>query len=399
MKIAVYSDNFYPELSGISDSLVEVAGALDRLGEVVDFYVPRYSRENFATSHLPYQEVVMGENVRVHRLFSLSYPTPTKQGRLVIPFWGMRMLPLFRNKPDIVHTHLFFGAGMEALLMAFFLRRPLVGTSHTPLSEFLHYGPLHGPLFEHLALRLVSWYYNRCDFVTAPSQGIIDEMRRHGFVRPAKVISNPIDLAHFFPAVPEEYTALKKSFNLGSFTLLYTGRLAPEKHIDDIIRAMAILKERIPEMDLVITGHGESDQELKDLARELGLASRVHFLGTVSSEDHARIYRAADVFCIMSTAETQSLSMMKAMATGIPVIGARARGLAEYIKDDHNGFLVEPHDVEILSEKILYLYEHREERKRLGQGGLTTVKQFESSVIAREWQKLYREVLAQKSGQ
>ncbi len=392
MKITIYSDNFYPELSGISDSLVEVAGKLDRLGEEVSFYVPHYSAENFATSHLPHQEVVMGKNVRVHRLFSIPYPTPTKQGRLVIPFWFMRVLSFFRNKPDIIHTHLFFGAGMEALLMAFLVRRPLVGTSHTPLSEFLQYGPLRGPLFERLALRLVSWYYNRCDFVTAPSQGIIDEMRRHGFVRPAKVVSNPIDLAHFFPTTPLEYTELKRSFNLGSFTLLYTGRLAPEKHIDDIIRALAILKEGIPEMDMAITGHGENEQELKDLAKELGLASRVHFFGTVSNEDHARIYRAADAFIIMSTAETQSLSMMKAMATGIPVIGAHARGLAEYIKDDHNGFLVELADVQTLANKILYLYEHPEERLRLGQGGLATVKQFESSAIALEWQKIYQEV-------
>ncbi len=391
MKIAVFSDNFYPELSGISDSLVEIAGGLDYLGEQVDFYVPFYSAKDYAVSGLPYQEIQIGEHVCVHRLFSLPYPAPTKQGRMIIPFFT-RVFSLWRKRPDIIHTHLFFGAGMEALVASFFLRRPLIGTSHTPLTEFLQYSPLRGEFFTRVALRFVSWYYNRCEFVTAPSQGILDEMRAHGFHRPSRVISNPIDLQHFFPATSEEYAAAKKAFNLSSFTILYTGRLAPEKHIDDIIRAVAFLQERIPEISLAITGHGEAEGDLQALAKELGVAERVRFFGTVSNEDHARIYRAADVFSIMSTAETQSLSMMKAMATRVPVIGARARGLAEYIHPDENGFLVEPGDVDTLAEKILFLYQHPEERQRLGDGGVATVKQFSSAAIALQWQALYREV-------
>ncbi|MFZ2187109.1 MAG: glycosyltransferase [Candidatus Moraniibacteriota bacterium] len=391
MKIAVFSDNFYPELSGISDSLVEQASELCGLGDKITFSVPRYSRQDFAVSHLPYEEIRIGEGVSVKRLFSLPYPAPTKQGRMVIPFF-LHWLSLRKDKPDIIHTHLFFGAGFEGLAASFFLRRPLVGTSHTPLTEFLQYSPLRAPFLTRFALRFVSWYYNHCDFVTAPSQGILDEMRQNGFHKPSRVISNPIDLDHFFPASPEERTSLKKEFGLTSFTLLYTGRLAPEKHIDDIIRAMALIKDSFPEVCLAITGHGEAEAALRTLTRELGIEARVKFFGTVSPEDHARIYRAADVFAIMSTAETQSLSMMKAMATGIPVIGARARGLAEYIRPDENGLLVEPGDYRTLAAKILFLYQHPEESKRLGAGGVSTVKQFSRAKIAHEWQSLYAEV-------
>ncbi len=393
MKIAVFSDNFYPELSGISDSLVEIAGALALRGVATDFFVPYYSSADYALVHIPSGELVLGDKVRVKRLFSLPYPTPTQQGRLVIPFFlqWLGLLPKGR-RPDVIHTHLFFGAGLEALAASFFLRRPLIGTSHTPLSEFLQYSPIRGVLLEKIALRLVSWYYNRCDFVTAPSQGILDEMRLYGFHQPCRVISNPIDVGIFFSASQEEYIELKKTFHLSSFTLLYTGRLAPEKHVDDILRAVALLKEEIPELGLAITGHGEAEVSLRALAEELGITERVQFFGTVSIEDHARMYRAADVFGIMSTAETQSLSMMKAMATGIPVIGARARGLAEYIRHDENGFLVEPSNYTMLAEKILFLYHHPEERKRLGAEGQETVKKFSKEVIALEWQKLYQEV-------
>lgn len=392
MKIAVFSDNFYPELSGISDSLVESARELCGLGDEITFYVPRYGEQDFAVSHLPYQEIRIGDGVSVRRLFALPYPAPTKQGRMVIPSF-LHWLSLRKDKPDIIHTHLFFGAGFEGLAASFFLGRPLVGTSHTPLTEFLQYSPLRAPFLKYLALRFVSWYYNRCDFVTAPSQGILDEMRQHGFHKPSRVISNPIDLDNFFPASQGEAVNLKQKFGLDSFVILYTGRLAPEKHIDDILRAVALVQEKIPEACLAITGHGEAETSLRTLAQELGIAERVKFFGTVSTEDHARIYRAADVFVIMSTAETQSLSMMKAMATGIPVIGAGARGLAEYIRPDENGFLVAPGDYQALADTILFLHQHPAERQRLGLGGISTVKQFSRAKIAHAWQSLYAEVL------
>lgn len=395
MKIAVFSDNFYPELSGISDSLVESARELSGLGHDIVFCVPYYAPKDYAVVHLPFQELSLGAHVSVDRLFSLPYPAPTKQGRMVLPTF-LHWRTLRTPKPDIIHTHLFFGAGFEGLAASFFLKRPLVGTSHTPLTEFLAYSPLRAPFLQKLALRFVSWYYNRCDFVTAPSQGILDEMKQYGFHKPCRVISNPIDLEHFFPPTVDERTLLKKEFHLSSQTLLYTGRLAQEKHIDDLIRAVALLKDRLPELTLAITGHGDAENLLQRLAQELGIAPRVQFFGTVSETDHARIYRAADVFAIMSTAETQSLSMMKAMASGIPVIGARARGLAEYIKHDVNGYLVEPGDYQALAEKILWLFEHPEEQTRLGSGGIATVKQFSRAKIAGEWVNLYQEVLTHR---
>lgn len=392
MKIAVFSDNFYPELSGISDSLVEQASELSLLGHTIDFFVPRYGKKDFAVSHLPYKEIEIGKGVSVHRLFALPFPAPTKQGRMILPTF-LRWISLWKKNPDIIHTHLFFGAGFEGLLASFFLHKPLIGTSHTPLTEFLKYSPVQAKFLNNLALRFVSWYYNHCDFVTAPSQGILDEMKINGFHKSSCVISNPIDLDNFFPASSEEQITLKKEFGLSSFVILYTGRLAQEKKIDDIIRAIAILKEKIPEICLAITGHGDAENSLQALAQELSIAEKVKFFGTVSAENHARIYRAADIFAIMSTAETQSLSMMKAMATGIPPIGANARGLAEYIHDNENGYLVEPHDYKTLAEKIFFLYEHPEERKRLGEGGISTVKQFSRTKIAHEWESLYAEVI------
>jgi glycosyltransferase involved in cell wall biosynthesis len=120
----------------------------------------------------------------------------------------------------------------------------------------------------------------------------------------------------------------------------------------------------------------------------------VKFLGTLKQEDHIRAYQGADVFAIASTAETQSLSLMKAMAVEIPVIGARARALPEYIHED-NGFLVDPGDVAGFAEKIVWLFRHPEQRKRFGIEGRKLAERFLPEQIALRWVDFYEQVCSQ----
>ncbi len=387
MKIAMFSDNFYPELSGISDSIVMSARELASLGHEVVIYAPRYSKRDFLRYNVLGEEVDLGEHVKIRRLFSMPYPGATQQSRLAFLTF-LRWISLSGEWPDIIHTHLFFGVGFEGLIASRMLGVPLVGTSHTPIVEFMRYSPIESELFTRLASWFVSWYYNRCDLVTAPSRGILDEMKTCGFRQPSRVISNPVDLQLFQPVSDEERAALKRQFGLSDFTVIYTGRLATEKHIDVIIRAIADLRQHIPDITFAITGHGDAELPLKRLTEEIGVTDRVKFFGTLKLEDHVKVYQASDVFTIASTAETQSLSLMKAMAVEIPVIGARARALPEYI-NERNGFLVEPGDVAGFAEKILYLFRHPEERKALGKEGRKLTQRFLPGRIATEWASAY----------
>lgn len=390
MRIAMFSDNFYPEMSGISDSIIESARELAKLGHQVDFYAARYSAKDFATYKVAFEELDLGENVKIHRFFAFRYPAPTGQGRMVIPTF-LRWLSMKKNWPDIIHVHHYFGVGIEALAASKFLQVPLVGTNHTPITEFLKYGPMQNKFIDKTFLNYVSWFYNRCEFVSAPCGAIFTEMKANNFKKPSEVIPNPVDLQNFYPASAEEKAAIKKEFGLSDFTVLYTGRLAVEKHIDVLIRAVAAAKGKIPDINFAITGHGAAEKELKALAEELGITDRVKFFGTLPAQEHARIYRAADVFAIASTAEMQSLSLMKAMATGLPSIGVNAWALPEYI-NDKNGFILEPGDHQGIAEKIIYLFENPEQAKKLGANALDMIQDFAPEKIARKWEVIYKEV-------
>ncbi|NTU67198.1 MAG: glycosyltransferase family 4 protein [Candidatus Moranbacteria bacterium] len=391
MRIAIFNDNFYPELSGISDSIIDSAKEFSKMGHLVDIYAPRYSKKDFLKAGTAFKEIDLGEKIRIHRLLSMRYPMPTEQGRIVIPT-SLRWMRMRENKPDIIHVHLFFGVGMEALAASRFLKVPLVGTNHTPITEFIKYGPVKGKLVEKIAKGFVSWFYNRCDFVTAPSKGILIEMKDNGFKKPSMVISNPIDIANFSPVSQEGRNDLKNKFGLSGLTLLYAGRLAAEKHVDVLIRAFATASKNIPNADFAITGHGGAEGSLKKLAEELGVGDKVKFFGTVSTEDHALIYKAADVFAVASTAEMQCISMMKAMATGLPVIGVDAWALPEYI-DKKNGFVLQVGDYEGIAQKMIKLFESAELRKKLGQGGIETARKFSPEKVAKKWIGIYEKII------
>lgn len=391
MRVAIYSDNFYPELSGISDSVILLAKNLAKRGHQIDFFAPHYAVRNFKIANLEPIELDLGENIKIHRLFSIPFPAPTKQGRLVIP--TLKSWFYFKkNLPDIIHTQDFFGAGIEALITARFLKIPLIGTSHTPITEFVPKAVRKNRLLRDACLHFVSWYYNRCEYVTAPSNGILEEMKTYGFKKPSHSMSNPIQLDDFFSVPEAERQKLKHAFSLSNRTVLYTGRLAVEKHVDVLIRAVAIALKDFPDISLAITGGGSAEASLKQLAKKLKIEDKVRFFGIVDSQKHIEIYQASDIFVMPSTAETQSLSVMKGMAVKIPVIGVKAWGLKEYI-NDNVGFLLEPGDYEGIAQKIIFLFKNPDQAKKLGQGGYVFVQNFSEKNITDKWEKLYSDII------
>jgi 1,2-diacylglycerol 3-alpha-glucosyltransferase len=391
MKIAIFSDNFYPEISGISDSIIMLAKELVQMGHEVHFFGAKYSKKDFKKASMPYEELDLGEKVKVHRFWSLPMlGSPTGQSRVVIPF-GLRLLKFRKEKFDIVYTQSPYGCGMEALFMSRMFGIPLIGTNHTPVTEFTRYIPLSNPLFDWIGLKFMTWYYNRCQFVTAPFAGILNEMKEYGFKRESMELSNPIDLKNFFPPTIEERKALKEKFEFTDKTVLYAGRLAPEKQVDVIIRALAEVKQTFADAMLAITGIGNAETSLQKLALELGVDDSVRFFGRVDDDTHVQTYQASEAFVVMSTAETQCISMMKAMATGIPVIGADAWALPSYIgRDEKFGYVVSVGDVETLAEKISLLLKDQEKSKQMGLAGTEYVKQFSARGVAEKWEEIFK---------
>lgn len=385
MRIAIFSDNFQPELSGISDSIIALAKELAERGHFINFYVPKYSENDYKLANLPYGEIELGKNIKITRFSSLHFGAGTGQGRAVIPL-GLRYLTVKKFKPDVIHTQLFFGVGLEALVASRILKIPLIGTNHTAIKEFLRYAPIRSRWLDSMIIKYVNWYYSRCNLTTAPSHSVIDEMRFFGFKGEAHVISNPIDTETFSPLPNKNW--LRKKFNFGEYAIIHAGRLADERNIDVIIRAMPLIKKKIPQIELFIAGRGAAEKKLKKLAEDTDVASSVKFMGFLEKPVLAEVYNASKIFVITSTSDTQSMVMMQAMASGLPIIGVKARALPEYI-NPKNGVLTEPGNERMLARNVISLFRNPEKRKRLSEGARRFANKFSIKSITREWEEIY----------
>lgn len=379
MRVAFFSDNFHPELGGIQDSIEVLARQLAAQGHQIDFYVPRYSARDYAQAGLAPREIELGSAVTVHRLPSVSYPSPTNQSRLAIPspapFRGKR-------RPDVIHAHTIFGMGLNGLAAAKALKIPIVGTNHTAIKAF---SP-HITVSMDSAVAYTRWFFNRCDLASAPSRSVFDEI---GAPRPPlSVIPNAIDVEMFKPAEPGRKSALKARLGLSDATIVYAGRLGVEKNIDDIVRAIATARETFPSIGLAIAGHGTDGDRLRKMAAGLGLDANVRFFGTLGKASLAELFQASDLFVTMSRSETQCLALTQAMACGLPVIGANSRALPEFISE-RTGVLVEEGNHVMLAAHMVRLLRDGPLGRRLADGAWRAAQSFSPARITAMWEACY----------
>ena len=396
MRIAVFTDNFYPELGGIQDSIAATASELGRRGHRLMIVAPSASRRDYARLGRAPAELDLGPNVQIRRIAAVHVPSSSQQSRLAMPT-GRRWRELGDFRPELVHSHTFLGAGLEAVRAARRLGVPLVGTNHWSVGAFDVYVPFGRRVFRHVSSRLVARYYQNCAWVSAPLRFTIDDMRANGLRAQARVISNPIDTTLFRPVSPSVKRSLKARLNLGSEVIVYAGRLGREKRIDVLIRALAEVHKQLPHVSLVVAGHGSDRAKLEKLAQELGVGRSVQFRGTLDHRGLADLFAAADLFAIASTSETQSMVLLQAMASGLPVVGARSGGLVEHVPATV-GRLAEPQDPASFSNAMASMLSDSRSRDVASRAARTFAEGFSISSVVDAWEDLYGRVISGDSG-
>ncbi len=389
MKIAFYSDNFYPELSGITDTIVTTGKELKKRGHEIVYVGPYYAPADYAKANRQYPERPEDDQIEgmpIVRLRSIPLrPSPTGQSRFAIP--SGRTLEYMRTfKPDIIHTQSPYSLGWEARKVAVGLGVPLVGTNHTAIEDFFP------PFTRALMRRWDARYYNSCDFVSAPYERLLGRMREVGFKKPGHAVPNPADLHEFLPATAEEKIADREAFGLQGPVILYAGRLGVEKRVDVMVRAMPILLKEFPTLTLVATGHGAARTGLDKLVQKLGVAKQVRFTGFLSRAALTHAYKTADLFGMTSTSDSQSLALMQGYASGLPAVCAAARGLPDYVPADC-GFLIEPNNPADFAAKAAQLLRDEPLRARMGVAAIDYSKNFAPEKIAQQWEEIYSEAL------
>jgi glycosyltransferase involved in cell wall biosynthesis len=284
-----------------------------------------------------------------------------------------RLKRLFHEwKIDVVHTHneapLIYGAPGAWLAGI----RGIIQTRH---------GRAFGVTRRRISLyRLASLLANR---VICVSQDAAKLSARQGIHRLSRVW-NGIDLDRFF------YTGPRAD---GPAVLV--ARLSPEKDVPTLLRAAALVAQELPTFRLEIAGEGPCLPDLQRLASELAVNQQVRFLGEV--RDVAALLESARLFVLPSISEGISLTLLEAMARGLPVVATRVGGNPEVVRDGETGLLVPSRSPQELAVAIRRIYVDPDRGRRMGLAGRQRVEQhFDVRRMVATYESIYRKLVNPK---
>jgi len=381
MRVLVVTDQYAPMTGGVPTVTRALAHGLAGRGHQVLLLAPSPGRRGG-----PLREA----QVSVHYRGSVPWPWYAGMRLGVLPARAARAL-ITSFGPDVVHLHSPATLGVMARGAARRLGAPVVYTNHyLPVNV----RPTTQPpprVFDAACYAYLVGFSNRCSQVTAPTGTALRLLRERGLRAPGQVISNGVDLHRYAPGPADG--ALRARYRLppGRPVILSVGRLSPEKRADVLLHAAARLTW---DALLAVAGSGPDAAALRALARRLGLAGRVRFLGHVPGADLPGLYRLADVFAIASPAELQSLATMEAMASGRPVVAVDACALPELVSHGRTGFLARPGDSTGLAAYLDILLADTARRADMAVAARRAVSRHERGRVLAEWESLYAALAA-----
>jgi glycosyltransferase involved in cell wall biosynthesis len=237
--------------------------------------------------------------------------------------------------------------------------------------------------FERLAVQ-------RADVVVATSRYSGEQIVQAYGVPPGKIVivSEPIDLATWTSVAQDERAAAAEPP-----AVLTVAHMYPRKNLGTLLRAYACLRAAGVPFQGWVVGDGPCRQAWERLRDRLGLRERVVFLGTIPRRELVRRYRAASVFCLPSRQEGFGIVFLEAMASGLPIVAARAAAVPETVPEGEVGFLAEPDDSAALAEALGRLLGDPVLRRDLGAAGRRRVEQYRADRVAEQFLVRVREAL------
>ncbi len=386
MKIAFFCDAYVPTRNGVATSALTTAQELRARGHRVIIFAPRFS--DYEDTDPDVVRFVAG-----HWFKARDYPVAFPVLSRIAP----RAALMFRQmKFDLVHTHSPFVLGGIGAHWARFNFVPLVWTFHTLYHHYAHYSIASPRTSRAYIMWRVRNMLRASDRVIAPSHAVERVIKRLFPAAPTQVLPTGVDFGKF-KGGHRERVRCEYGFASDETVLLYVGRIAPEKNLGFLLRAVApLLKTRNAKM--LVVGGGPAIEQYRELTRKMAVEQRVTFTGFIDPATIADYYAAGDVFTFASRTETQGLSIAEALCAGKPCVVVNAMGAAEALENEGDGFLV-PASEARFREAIARLIDDPELRAKMGARALERAPLFAHQKRVDELLALYERVIEEVAEQ
>ena len=381
LRVVIACDTFPPDINGASRFAERLAAGLVRSGNEVHVIAPAHNK-TFGS----FTEVHDGQVMTVHRIKSYRV-IQHKTLRYVWPFTLKAKADklLKKLRPDAVHINSHMIVGRFVLKSAQELGIRVIATNHIMPENLIKYSLVIPRWAEKWVMNL-AWkdagrVLRKADVVTTPTRRAANLLEAASGLTGVLAVSCGIEASKFANQTPTTNREPR---------VLFLGRLDYEKHIHNLLRAVALLPKNL-DVQVEIVGDGGEREYLEKLAQELGIAKNVEFRGHITDQELPRAYERATLFAMPSIAELQSIATMEAMASGRPVVAADAMALPHLVHDGDNGYLFPPDDVEAFADRLLkVLTASQQELDRLSENSLHLIQSHDIDTTIKIFEGLYR---------
>jgi glycosyltransferase involved in cell wall biosynthesis len=385
MKIGMMVDLYKPHISGVTNYVELNKRFLE--GEGHEVFVFTFGKKNFPD-----------DDVNVIHTPGLPFKDTGLQFNLTYNKHARRLLYTM----DVVHVHHPFISGTLALRYCRPRDIPIIFTNHTRYDLYAQaYLPMLPEAIGEAAMKTyLPPFCRACDMVISPSQGMAEVLQRFGVDSEITVVPNGVELERYFaPAIPIERAEL--GFPENCVVLAYIGRIAAEKNLAFLLRAFNGVAEAYSNVHLLIVGSGPELENVQDQAANLYQGNHIHFTGFIPYDQIPRYLAVADAFVTASISEVHPLSVIEAMAAGLPVLGIVSPGIEDTIEDSHTGFLAS-NDLAAFTAKMARMVTEHKLRKQMGQNAHEASKIYDirltSEIMLGHYERLALAALKHRRG-
>ncbi len=382
MRVLMISDVYFPRINGVSTAIQTYRHSLQKNGIEVSLVAPDYGNgcaEPWIT-RVPARPVPRDPEDRLVRWGALQ----SAVGQAV------------ERGCDLIHIQTPFAAHYAGCKAARRFGVPVIATYHTLFEEYLkHYAPFIPSAWLRSGARVFSRRQcNALDAVIVPSQAIHERLTRYGVKTPMQIL--PTGIPQPAPLADGAREAFRARYGIAARrpVALFVGRVAHEKNIDYLLEVVALARESIPDLLLLIAGEGPALSRLQQIVQTQGLQRSVQFIGYLDRQaDLPACYAAADVFVFASRTETQGLVLLEAMAAGLPVVALAEMGTLD-ILGARRGAIVPDGAPEVFARALSRLLLDEALRQRLSEEGRAYAAEWSDERLAVRMATFYRRVVA-----
>lgn len=386
MRIGLFTDTYYPEINGVANAVYQLKKGLEERGHIVYVFTVKNPEADETEDH-------------VYRLNSIPLPL-LKDRRLCISFLRKWKRTIRALKLDVIHTHTEFILGHLGRVSAEKLGIVHVHTYHTLYEDYTHYLKIPEE-YSRLAKAVVRKFSRRCcnlaQGIVVPSGKTEQLLKTYGVSSPIVIQPSGIDVAKFWNRDEARIQRLQEEYGIqdGTLVFLYVGRLSKEKNIEEVVGLLSPVLKESPLRKLVIVGDGPEREKIIRMAEETGCRASVIMTGAVPFSQIENYYGLGDIFVCASNSETQGLTYIEAMASGLRLLVKYDTCLKNVLEQGINGFSYA--DEKDFTEKIMaLLHMSQEKSKQMKEKARATAAQFETAYYAGQIEGVYCSFLPKK---